>query len=86
MSIDQLSLHIRDLEILRDYSRSQEEKGVLTDNIKLAKERLNDLANNRDLDKKVSFSKEAPARADHTNTANSNGKFIDNKTIGTITF
>ena len=83
MNIDQLKLHISDLEALLKYSRSESQKGELVDSIKLAKNRISELTKFVE-EKKASFNKEAPARADHTESNNPPVEVIDNNTIGTV--
>jgi hypothetical protein len=83
MTIDQLNLHLSDLNALLKYTRSESDKGELCDSIKLTKERIKELTK-IEAEKKISFNKEAPARVDHTENNKPPVEVIDNNTIGTI--
>lgn len=83
MTIDQLKLHISDLEALMKYSRSESQKGELSDSIKLAKNRINELTKSVE-EKKASFNKEAPARADHVDSNSPSIEVFDNYTTSTV--
>ena len=86
MDIETLKLHLSDLEQLRKYSRSEQEKGELTGEINIVKDRIKKLEA-VELPKTPVVDKEAPVRADHNYSKElqrGEVKLSEDSKIGTI--